>query len=71
MYKRIYQNIKMFILCHRETMKLGSFYPTVDEARARLTQMGSIGASYGIIDVGETPYEKVDPKNFQFLHSFV
>ncbi len=61
----------MFILVHRETLKLGSFFPSLDEAYARLTQLGSIGANYGIIDVGDVPYESVDPKNFAFLHSFV
>jgi hypothetical protein len=57
----------MFVLVNRNTLKLGSFFSTLADAHARLIQMGSVGASYGVMDVGDVPYETIDPKNHTFI----
>ncbi len=57
----------MFVLVHRETRKLGSFFATLEEAKNRITLLGSIGDKYGIVDIGDVPYENVDVSNLVFI----
>lgn len=57
----------MFVLVHRETLKVGSFFATLEEAKARIALLGSIGSKYGIIDAEETPYTMIDASKFDFI----
>lgn len=55
----------MFVIINTTTQKLGSHFPTLEEAQKRLASLGSLLVNYAIIDVGNTPYEKVNAGDFE------